>query len=523
MGVLSTSSSVRACFGGLTDMRIGIGGIYQETNTFATAWMGHTDIDDFRVDSADALVSTYGGTATEVGGMLAAALDAGIEAVPLVFAIANPGPIISRECYAGLALRLVEAVTDAAPLDAVALALHGAGTVEGIGSLELDLVQRVRAIVGPTPPIVATLDLHAMVPEAIFADVDLLLPCHHYPHTDIAERGREAIEQCVTLVKDLAPTRTAVVHVPLLVTAGLTAAGEPMREVLDACVDLESQAGYLDVSVQHGFPFSDVRDAGVHVVVTARDGMDPTDIAQRIADMVWQRRDLLVGRACSADEAVQRARDLARDAPPGRPVIVSDGGDNPGGAAPGDSTHLLRACLDAGSRDVLLAALTDPQAVEAARAAGVGVSINVSLGGRLGPLQGEPLQATAVVQALTDGVWTASIPMGRGASYDMGPTALLRIEGVDIVVCTKRTQVFDPAVLAIHGVAPSDYSIIVLKSSTHFRAGFEGLAHAIVTADAPGVTSLDLAAFPRVACDPPPYPLHPHADWKPAATLWRRR
>jgi len=504
-------------------MRIGIGGIYQETNTFATEWMGYASTVDFRVDSFDGLVSAYAGTATEIGGMLGAAADAGVEGVPLVFAIATPGPIISRDCYEWLATRLVESVADAAPLDAIALALHGAGTVEGIGSLELDLVRRVRVVVGPMSPIVATLDLHAMVPDAIFADIDLLLPCHHYPHTDIAHRGREAIDQCITLVKDPTPTRTAVVHVPLLVTAGLTAAGEPMREVLDACTDLETTLGFLDVSVQHGFPFSDVPDAGVHVTVTARDGVDPADAAEGIARLVWQRRDRLVGRACSADEAVRRATDLARGAPSGCPVVISDGGDNPGGAAPGDSTHLLRACLDAGAPSVLFAALTDPQSAAAAHDAGVGASIDVSLGGRLGPLQGTPVLATAVVQALTDGVWIASIPMGRGASHDMGPTALLRIAGVDVIVCTKPTQVFDPAVLEIHGVAPGDYSMVIVKSSTHFRAGFADLAHAIVTADAPGVTSLDLAAFPRVACDPPLYPLDAHAGWEPATVVWERR
>lgn len=506
-------------------MRIGVGGIYQETNTFATSWMGYARVDDFRVDGGPGLIDAYAGTATEIGGMISAAQDAGIEVVPLSFAIAVPGPTIARDCYDALARLLIDAIDRAGPMDALALALHGAGTVDAIGSLEEDLLALVRAKVGPRVPVIATLDLHAMVPGRAYRDVDLLLPYHEYPHTDMVDRGREALEQALALAKDPGATRTAVVHVPLLVTAGATAPGEPMHEILDACADVERAAGCIDASIQHGFPFSDVPDAGVHVTVTVREGaeIDPSEAATDIARRVWAQRDRLVGRACSPGEAIARARELARTAPKGRPVVISDGADNPGGAAPGDSTHLLRACLDAGLAGVIIAALTDPAAVAAAHAAGVGATIDIELGGHDGPLQGAPVSGPAVVRAIADGRWEATTLMGAGATYDMGPSALLSLRGVDIIACTRRTQVFDPAVLAIHAVAPTDYSVVIVKSSTHFRAGFEGIAHAIISADAPGVTSLDLSAFSRQASDPLPYPLHPHARWEPSATVWARQ
>ena len=97
----------------------------------------------------------------------------------------------------------------------------------------------------------------------------------------------------------------------------------------------------------------------------------------------------------------------------------------------------------------------------------------------------------------------------------MGSTALLGIGGIDLIVCTEPTQVFDPAVLAIHGVTAGQYDIVALKSSTHFRAGFEDESAAIVTADAPGVTSLNLTTYPRHATARLPYPLDDRADWSP--------
>ncbi|WP_370543001.1 MlrC C-terminal domain-containing protein [Geomicrobium sp. JCM 19055] len=39
-----------------------------------------------------------------------------------------------------------------------------------------------------------------------------------------------------------------------------------------------------------------------------------------------------------------------------------------------------------------------------------------------------------------------------------------------------RTQTFDPEIISLTGINPLDYKIIALKSSQHFRAGFQDLA-----------------------------------------------
>lgn len=502
-------------------MRIGVGGVFQETNTFATDWLGPAGVDRFVVSSPGTLERAYRGTLTEIGGALAAADELGATVVPLTFAIAAPGPTVARDAYETMASALTDDLRAGSSLDAVVLVLHGAGAVEEIGCLEGDLLARVRGVLGPDVPVVATLDLHAMVPADAFAHVDVLLPYHHYPHTDMAERGREAVAVASRLAERGRSTRTAVAHVPLLVTAGCTDVGEPMREVLDACLALEERAGVVDVSVQHGFPFCDVPDAGVHVTATvdADSDVDPLSLAEHVAGLVWARRDRLVGVAVSADEAVRQAQVLAAQAPSGSPVVIGDSADNPGGGAPGDATHLLCALLAAGEASALVAAIADPVTVRAATAAGVGAVVDVELGGHGGPLQGEPVRGQAQVRALTDGRWVATTAMGAGASYDMGPTALLRIDGIDVVVCSEATQVFDPAIVTIHGVRPSDYAVVVVKSSTHFRAGFSAGACAVIVADAPGVTSLDVAAFPRTAVPVPLYPIAAHDGWAPTATI----
>ena len=498
-------------------MRVGIGGVFQETNTYVTEWTGAGSIDRFVVTAHAEMLDAYRGSLTEIGGAIAGAADLGVEAIPLTFAIATPGPTVSAVAYTDLSGRLLDDIAAAGPLDALVLVLHGAGVVEGIESLELDLLRRIRAAIGTTVPVVVTLDLHSTLPSAAADLADLLLPYHHYPHTDMADRGREAMERAVQLAGERLRPRTVIVHVPLIVTAGATAPGEPMAEILEACLRLEGRTGVIDASIQHGFPFSDVAEAGVHVGVSV-DPEGPADavaLAIELAALVWERRAALVKQAVGADDAVAQALTLAGSAYPGRPVILSDSSDNPGGGAPGDATHVLRALLAAEVHSALIAALTDPTAVAQAHAAGPGQVIDVALGGRMGPLQGEPVTCRATVKAVTDGRWVATTAMGRGAAYDMGSTALLGIGGIDLIVCTEPTQVFDPAVLAIHGVTAGQYDIVALKSSTHFRAGFEDESAAIVTADAPGVTSLNLTTYPRHATARLPYPLDDRADWYP--------
>ena len=479
-------------------MRIGIGGVFQETNTYVTAWSGTADDADFEVLVSEEILAAHAGTGTEVGGAIAAAEALGVTLVPLLLAVASPGPLVARATYDRLATGLLERLVAAGPLDAVVLVQHGAGVAEGLDSLDLDLLQHVRDAVGDDVRVVATFDLHATLPSSAVEVLDAALPYHHYPHTDMAERGQEAVRTAVRLVAEGAPRR-ALLRVPLLVTSGGTEPGSPMAEVLARCLELEELPDVIDVSVMHGFPFADVPEAGVHVSVTVGGGRDDAAaLAEDVATMLWDRRDRLVGRAVGADEAVAEALALRARAGTG-PVVINESSDNPGGGAPGDGTHLLRALLAAPARS-LLAALTCPRTVARAAAAGAGAEVEVELGGWSAPVQGGPLRARAQVRTLTDGEWVGTTAMGRGARYRMGPTALLQLDHVDVVVCTRPTQVWDPAVITRHGVDPRQYDLLAVKSSQHFRAGFAEMAAAIVAADPPGFTGLDLHALPRTRC-----------------------
>jgi microcystin degradation protein MlrC len=196
------------------------------------------------------------------------------------------------------------------------------------------------------------------------------------------------------------------------------------------------------------------------------------------------------------------------------PVVINDTSDNPGGGSPGDSTHLLRAILDAGLEGACYAFIYDPQTAALAHDAGIGATIRVRLGGKTDDLHGAPIEAEAYVKTLTDGRFRLTTPMGRGMAVDLGPSARLVIGGVDIIVASERNQVLDDEVFLLHGINVRSRRIVALKSSAHFRAGFRDLAAAIITADAPGATTLHLEHFDHRRIRRPIWPLDPETTYE---------
>ena len=128
-------------------MRIAVGGIVHETNTYAVQSFGMTTFDSFRVTRGDELLR-YEGTRTFVGGMVQGCREGDHEMVPVLHAVAQPSGTIDAEAYRGLKAELVDGIAAALPVDAVVLDTHGAGVVEGIDDLEADLGAAIRLVIG---------------------------------------------------------------------------------------------------------------------------------------------------------------------------------------------------------------------------------------------------------------------------------------------------------------------------------------------------------------------------------------
>jgi microcystin degradation protein MlrC len=486
-------------------LRVGIAGIAHETNSYCS---GQTPLSSFWVLRGSAVVERMAGTSTDVGGMLAACSEVGATPVPLLVSGANPSGVIEAAAYRALKEEILAGIREAGALDAVALALHGAGVVDGIDDLEGDLARAVRRLVGGDVRLVATFDLHGNVSQEMADALDLVLCCHEYPHTDLFERGHEAVAAIPRLLSgELAPT-THVEWLPMLLPTSTTLFG-PARAVNELCWHLEERPGVFDCTLFHGFPYTDTPLVGAHVTATAhRDRALAESVAREAARFLWETRDAFRPTSLSAAEAVERAR-----AASGWPVVINETSDNPGGGAPGDGTHLLRAMLEARLDDACFGCIADPDVARMAHRAGVGQTLEVALGGKTDDLHGAPLRTTAQVKTLSDGRFVLQ-EMLRGVQVNLGPCARLRIGGIDVIVTSRSQQTFDPEVFLLHGIDVRRRRIVALKSSNHFRAGFQSLAHEIVTADPPGLTTHHVEIFPRKRSPRPLWPLDANARWE---------
>jgi len=483
-------------------MRIAIGQFAHETNTFCP---GVTGIEAFHRRhwlAGEAIRAGHRGVRDDLGGMMAAGERLGVEIVPTFATSAEPSATIAGSAYRAIRDELFGAIRAAGPIDALCLSLHGAGSAEGIDDVEGTLLGELRAALGRALPVVVTLDLHGHTTPAMVEHADALLYCHEYPHVDGYERGEEALALAAAVVRGEARPTMHLERLPMLPPPSTTLDG-PARAVNKRCFAWEARPGMLDCAFVHGFPHTDVPIAGSTVPATA-DG-DPRlarQAAEDVAGFVWETRGGFLAPLPGAEEAVRLAA-----AATATPVVIAEVSDNPGGGAPGDGTHLLRALVAADIPGSCFGFVADPGTAAQAHAAGVGATIAVRLGGKTDGLHGAPLAADAAVKCLTDGRFRYATPMGAGRQADLGPMARLVIGHVDVLVSSVRTQTLDAEVFLLHGIDVSRSRIVGLKSHQHFRAGFDPLAGTIIRCDPPGLTTSNLAQLPYRRLTRPIWPL----------------
>ena len=169
-------------------------------------------------------------------------------------------------------------------------------------------------------------------------------------------------------------------------------------------------------------------------------------------------------------------------------MVLADTQDNPGGGGHGDTTELLAELVRQQAKGAVVCLINDAESAATCHAAGIGATVALSLGGKS---DGMPFACSARVEALTDGVFTLTGPMGAGNPGNLGDTALVDISGVRVIVASRKMQALDQAIIRHVGIEPAECSIIALKSSVHFRADFAPVAEQIIVVVAPGPVVAD--------------------------------
>ncbi len=393
---------------------------------------------------------------------------------------APPGGITTRATYEALRDELLNDLQQALPVDMVLLSLHGAMVADGYDDCEGDILARVRQMVGPQAIIGAELDLHAHLTRQMVEQANVLVLFKEYPHTDILERAEELVDVCARALEQQVRPVPALVDCDMIVPIHTTR--EPGKRIVQHLQSFEGRNGVLTVSLAHGFATGDVPEMGTRVLVyTDGDAAGAQALARQLADELIAQRDTLQVPYRSIDEAIDEA--LAFN---GGPVVLADRPDNPGSGAPGDSTFVLRRLIERGVQNAALGPLWDPVAVRIAFDVQPGATLPMRIGGKIGPLSGDPVDALCTVKALVPDL----IMTGLGnAPVPMGDAALVNVGGVDVVLTTLRNQAMNTDLFSQLGCDITTKKIVVVKSAQHFHASFSKVAAHIIYVGGQGVAT----------------------------------
>lgn len=485
--------------------RILIAGYQHETNTFAPSladWAAFTRGDSFPAFvQGRAMQDQLAPVNIPIGGFIDAARSRGWTLLPSCWAGAIPSSFVTRDAFERIAGTICDDVRAALTggLDGIYLDLHGAAVAEQAADSEGELLGRLRAIVGPKMPIVASLDLHANVTHRMLREADALVSYRTYPHVDMADTGVLAAE---LLARHLKAGQRLLMHarrLPFLIPLNAQSTWmQPAQGLYEALAELDQRFGTV-LSFCMGFPASDFDECAPMVW---GHGEQAEAAVERLFTLVseptqWQLEIL------PARDAVVQAMALAERA--SQPVVIADTQDNPGAGGDSNTTGLLQALLAQGAGrkfpgQVALGLLYDAAAGRAALEAGVGAELDLALGTAVptftGSLSDPPVRGRFKVLAVSDGRVTLKGPMMRGLSVDLGPSACLEIDGVRIAVVSGKKQLLDRELLRMVGIHAEQMHIIVVKSSNHFRADFQPIASAVLVAKAAGPMAADPADLP---------------------------
>lgn len=486
-------------------MHILVAGFQHETNTFAPTqadWAAFQSGAGYPASTRGAaMLERMGPTTLPMGGFIRDAQERGWRLVPSIWAAATPSAHVTRDAFERIAAALLEDARRGG-FDAVYLDLHGAGVAEHVDDTEGELLERLRGVVGPAMPVVASLDLHANVTERMLRHASAMTAFRTYPHVDMAETGARAAGLLSLLLSGGAfTTHSARLPFLLPLNAQCTLMA-PAAGLFQDLAMLEAQSG-VHLSFAMGFPAADFDECGPVVFGHGRDAEAVAANVQALAENAIAQREDWALDLLAPDAAVARALALAEAA--SKPVVIADTQDNPGAGGDSNTTGLLHALLKAGAGRrfpgrIALGLLHDPEAAAAAHAAGVGATLELRLGKAVrtfdGALSDPPLHGRFEVLALSDGIVPMSGPMTAGNTATLGPSACLAVDGVKVLVISGKTQMLDLDLYRFLGVEPTAMKLLVNKSSVHFRAAFTPIASHILVAQAPGPMAADPADLP---------------------------
>ena len=484
-------------------MRILIGGMNHESNTFNPIITGEEDFVVFRGKEIleKGMLPYYAST-----GIVKTLSDAQVEIIPAILCRAVPNGVVSLAFYQKIKAEFLDYAMEAlkhGPVDGICLALHGSMKVEDLGCAEEDLCQALRKIF-PSVPMIAALDMHATITPGLLESVDGFVGYKTAPHVDCAETGSYAARMLLKAINQGLAIKTAHKQIPMMIAGEKSETSEePMLSLIAACCEAEQESGIEAVSLLMGFPWADNEHNAITILVSYSEeaGEKAEIICQDLAACVWAKRMDFKFRSEFYDTREALGAAYAYVEKGERPVFISDSGDNPTAGAAGDATDLLEAIIDTMDRadilptPLLYSGFYDAPAVAACINAKEGSELELTVGGNWDTVNGKKIPLELKVHTIV---------------RDYGPyksdLVLVSHRNLHIVLTSKHIGFGDPDLLPALGINPCDYCLIAVKLG-YLEPCFKSIAAKAIMATTKGCSNEVLETIQYKKVKRPIFPL----------------
>lgn len=489
--------------------RILLGSLFHETHSFVDE---ETTLADFTIRRGDALLRRRGDGST-ICGFLEVAASEGWEVLPTIDYGALPAGTVEHAVFerflaefdAGLRAALANG-----GLDGIWLALHGAMVTTRCLDPEGALLAHIRSVPGcETLPVFGVFDLHANFTAAMAEHANALVAYRENPHTDARESAVRAAKLLARTLTSGELPRMLSCNAPVIwPPTGTGTADRPMRDLEALARGIEQQNPAIWVaSVIGGYSFSDVPEAGVAFAVAFTGPEAPArEALERLSATAIEFRESGLPAEWDIDEAVA---EILRSE--GGPYIVVEPADNIGGGAPGDATSVLRAFLRHGVGNCAVA-IADPAAVAAMTGAKPGETRKLSIGGKGSAIAEGPVEIEAGFVSASDGEFAledlnSHLAAAQGSHFSMGPCVVVQVEGVTVLLNSRKTPPFDLGQFRSQGIQPETLKAIGVKAAVAHRRAYDKIAKGSFTVTTPGPCTSGIAGLPYKRLRRPVFPL----------------
>ena len=306
-----------------------------------------------------------------------------IELIPLIYANAAGAGVIEKETFEYIESCFINNIkANLKDIDGIWLHLHGASYVEEIGSGDHHILKEIRKIVGPYLPIAVVCDPHGNLTKEYVENCTIIRSYRESPHTDADKTKKLVAKMLCNLLKHRQNIHALYHKLPLILGGEQSVStDEPVLSINKYMDEMEKDSRIRSVSWHVGYLRHDCPEAGCGIVIVPQTYEDIEYCKKKLdelANYIWNKRHEFhyTGYTLVPDKALDEA--LSFD---GKPVFITDSGDNTTSGASGENTYILRQLLVKElDKKVLIANITDASCVKHLQNYQVNEEVIINLG-----------------------------------------------------------------------------------------------------------------------------------------------